>query len=88
MQHKIEQLQKRNQELESRSLEKKLETENQELKAENQKLSNRVTQLICEIESIYQSIDRLPGISAKQKQLTKEGKLGIPLKNNNFDFER
>lgn len=88
MRRKIERLEKRNQELESRSSEKKLETENQELKAENQKLSNQVIQLICEIESIYQSIDRLPNISEKQKQLTKEGKLGVPLKNNNFDFER
>ncbi len=88
MQHKIERLEQRIQEIESRSSEKKLETENQELKAENQKLSNQVMQLICERESIYQSIDRLPSISAKQKQLTKEGILGVPLKNNNFDFER
>lgn len=88
MQHKIERLEKRNQELESRSSERKLETENQELKVKNQKLSNQVIQLVCEIQSIYQSIDRLPGISEKQKQLTKAGKLSIPLKNNNFDFER
>lgn len=87
MQRKIERLEKRNYELESRSSERKLETENQELKLKNQKLSNQVIQLLCERDSIYQSIDRLSGISAKQKQLTKEGKLGVPLKNNNFDFE-